>query len=177
MDFDFFNNLSADDAGKFLSNFLEQEQVGFASMVDELCQCGINTDFGIDNIEPVLVWISNKLKTFPEIPDDSLPDWIRNSSSYRGGLFSFDEASNILMLRGSYFLGESFVRDNSKLSWAVGDVDSAVKNMPVVTGFKNGMEMSPLMVLENVYKRIIADGVSTTGSIKKLIDTWKNYSP
>ena len=174
MDFDFFNSLSADSANLFLQNFLEKEKIGFALMTDELRQCNINVGFCIDNIEPVLVWLFEKLKTIPSIPDESLPDWIRNSDSYRQGLFSFDEASNILILRAGYFLGECFVHDNPKLHWATGNVDSAVKNMPVVTGFRRGMEMSPLMVLENVYSRMIADSASTD-SISKLIKTWREY--
>lgn len=176
MDFDFFDRLSVPDASRFLQVFLEEEDAGFSSMKKKLSQFGINTEFSLKNIEAVLIWIFGELKAFPDTPDELLPDWIKSSSSYLQSLFSFDEDSNILLMRGAYFLGESFVRDNSKLRWAVGNLDSAVKNMPVVTGFKHSMEMSPLMVLENVYKRMIVEGGSTD-SISKLVKTWKSYSP
>ena len=143
-------------------------------MVQELRQDNVETQFHIDNIEGVLVWMLDKLRTLPSTTNETLPDWIRSTSSYRKGLFSFDEPSNILILRAAYFMGESFVLDNEKLRWGVGNIDTAVKNMPVVTGFINSMEMSPLMVLENTYKRILVDGVSAT-AFSKLIKTWRGY--
>lgn len=176
MDFDFFDQMSSTEAQTFLKNFLHQERVGFLSMEPELHDDGIDTRFHVDNVEAVLLWIFGRLKTIAREPDASLPSWISHTPSYLRGLREFDDASKILVMRAAYFVGEAFIESFLGLSWEIGDAQSAVKNMPVVAGFKSSMEMSPIMVLENTYKRVIADGASTE-DIPKMIRTWKGYLP
>ena len=37
----------------------------------------------------------------------------------------------------------------------VGDADTALKNMPVVSGFREGQEMPPMLVAENLLGRVL----------------------
>ncbi len=123
MDFEFFNNLSNNDAKKFLNNFLNEIEKGFSSMKPEIEAGDIMVDYTITSLFPVFKWISNRLKIFPEKGDVSLPIWIRETESYKKGLYSFDEASKVLILRYSYYMGESFVRSfDRKNSISCGEV-------------------------------------------------------
>ncbi len=103
MDFEFFNNLSNNDAKKFLNNFLNEIEKGFSSMKPEIEAGDIMVDYTITSLFPVFKWISNRLKIFPEKGDVSLPIWIRETESYKKGIYSFDEASKVLILRYSYY--------------------------------------------------------------------------
>jgi len=175
MNFEFFENLSIEEANSFLQNFLIEEERELFSMKGDLAEADISLEFDLKCALALLHWTLNSLITLPEKEDDSLPSWIKSSSSYKNGLFQFDEPSKLLILRSAYYMGECFVRSNSKLRWGVGDVTSAVKHMPVVTGFNNSMEMSPIMILENVFSRILANE-STDEAIEKMLDTWQRYS-
>lgn len=176
MDFGFFDRLSEADARRFLRNFLDREKEGFASMEPELCSDGIDTRIQMDNVESVLRWILSRLRAIRREPDASLPSWIRSTSHCVNGLIDFDVPSKVLVLRAAYFLGQAFVECYPDLSWTIGNSESAVKNMPVVAGFRSSMEMSPIMVTENVYKRILADGAPVE-DLSRMIQSWKGKVP
>jgi hypothetical protein len=55
-----------------------------------------------------------------------------------------------LVLRAAYFLGESFAKDYPELHWGRGNRETALQNMPVISGFKGNIEMPPIMVTENL---------------------------
>lgn len=174
MNFELFHNLSNDDAAKFLAAFLDNGNHWVLTIKSELSKDEVNLNFDLNDIEAVMDWFAHKLKVIPDSPDQSLPDWIKNSSSYKQSLFSFDEPSKDLILKGAYYFGESFVKSNPRMSWNVGDKKSAVKNMPVVKGFNKSIEMSPIMVIENLFNRILHDGASSN-DVQKIIGTWKGY--
>ena len=71
------------------------------------------------------------------------------------GLYSFDDFSKVLVLRASYYLGECFVRNYNNLSWNIGLTHTAVVNMPVITGFKKKIELAPILVCENLLRRLV----------------------
>jgi hypothetical protein len=54
----------------------------------------------------------------------------------------------------------------------VGDADCAEKHMPVVMGFQHDLELAPIMVAENLYRRVICDR-SASQSIATAADYWK----
>lgn len=108
--------------------------------------------------------------------NSSLPAWIRECDSYLSGLEEFDEPSKVLVLRASYYLGESFVRYSDKLSWATGNLDTAEQNMPVITGFSDELEMAPMLVTENLFLRILADGAPYE-DINRAIESWLSDIP
>ncbi len=44
--------------------------------------------------------------------------------------------------------------------------------MPVVVGFQHDLELAPIMVAENLYRRVIGDR-STSQSIATAVDYWR----
>lgn len=171
MNFEFFDAMSMDEARGFLDAFLKTEsatckhvEVNFRDFTDA-------KEFSIGSISPILRNIIQSLSTFPIDPDDNLPEWIRDLPSYSKGLFEFDEHSKASMLFGAYYLGESFVRSVPTLSWKIGHPETALKNMPVVGGFRRRLEMGPILVVENVSNRILADGADES-VIESTVAEW-----
>lgn len=171
MDFSFFEQLSKKDAELYLERFLSEEMEGFNKLLPIFEQERITIDFSIESIFSVLEWVKLNLKTIPEKKDESLPFWIKESDTYIKGLYSFDEISRILILRVSYYFGECFIRNNKKLSWNIGQINTAVYNMPVVTGFKKKMELAPMLISENLIRRLV-EGADPL-IVNTALDYWK----
>ncbi len=167
----FFESLTPQEADTYLRRFLETERSAVQEMISDAKKSGVSADFLIESVVPFLSWVLGKLKTTPRSPDLSLPEWIRRSTSYQSNLFDFDESSKVLILRSAYYLGESLVRSFPTLSWATGNPDTAVKNMPVVTGFRYQMELAPMLVLENVFGRILS-GSKSSADLQEMVSTW-----
>lgn len=163
--------MSWDDAEDFLRRFIEVESAEVSKLIEMALPREIEADLSLDSLVPVLTWVSLQLSTVRVEPDDDLPVWIRECPSYARGLFEFDEPSKALVLRTAYYLGEVFVRFNRNLKWATGAQETAEKNMPVITGFRSDVEMAPLLVLENLFSRIIADGAPSE-TIRTAIEYW-----
>src|SRR5262249_20644976 len=89
----------------------------------------------MSSLPPLMRWLLQKLKTVPQLPDTSLPTWITKAEDYQRKLFDFDAPSKIVVLRIAYYTGECFVRNFPDLVWSVGGADTALKNIPVVSGF------------------------------------------
>jgi hypothetical protein len=157
MDFRFFESLTQDEAEAYLRSFLTELRNAMPAFLDSACAAGVATDFSLSSISPLFAWISASLNTVPLEPDPEVPEWIRSSPTYAANLFDFDEPSRILILRGGYYLGESFVRAYPRLRWAVGRSNTAEQGQPVVTGFDHGMELAVLLVAENTLAREIAE--------------------
>ena len=173
MDFSFFETLTNSEAKLFLSNFLREEEKGFGQMINDMTNEGLSVDFSIASIHPVLTWLTGKLKTFPEQADENLPVWIRETDSYKKGLYSFDATSKITIMRAAYYMGECFVRTHSQLKWAIGEKETMAQNMPVILGFIKKMEFPPILVCENLFRNIIEDGV--TDRIKSVVEKWESF--
>ncbi len=171
MRFDFFENLSHDEAKAFLNRFLEIESAYVKEVLAHCSSEGIPADFGIDSVAPFIRWVATRLRTVPTAPDAQLPTWIRETDSYAKNLFEFDEASKILALRAAYFLGESFVRSFRNLHWTIGNSETAEASMPVVAGFQSGLEMAPILIAENLLRRVIAEP-SKQSDIDKAVEFW-----
>lgn len=171
MRFDFFESLSHEEAKTFLDRFLEVESVRINEVLEQCSSEGVRATLGVDSVVPFMRWIATKLKTGPVAPDMHLPMWIRKTDSYAQNLFEFDEVSKILTLRAAYFLGESFVKSFRNLHWTIGNSETAEANMPVVAGFQSGLEMAPLLIAENLLRRVIAEP-SKQSDIDKAVDFW-----
>lgn len=171
MDYQYFDSLSTIDAEAFLGHFLETECKSVDDLISKAGNDGIKADFSIESLAPVLCWIYRALRIVPQEPDESLPGWIKECISYKSNLFDFDGESKVMILRGAYYLGETFVRSSKKLYWSIGNQETAVKNMPVVRGFRHGLEMAPMLVVENVYGRIFS-GAGTEADIETMISYW-----
>lgn len=173
MDWKFFESLSKLEAKRFLENFLAVESENTKHLIKQSQIDGLKVDFSIDSIEPLFKWVINRVDTIERDPDETLPEWIRKSTSYLENLFDFNEPSKILIMRIAFYLGEVFVRKYGTLSWSTGNRESAVQNMPVVTGFKHRIEMAPILVSENTISRIVVNPEKTS-EIAMMIDSWEN---
>ncbi len=171
MDFAFFESLTVEEARIFLSRFLEEEKVATEKLVAAAKSAGLSADYNVESLVPLFWWVAGGLKTIPREPDLSLPDWIRNSTSYTENLFDFDNESKIVVLRSAYYLGETFIRSFQGLQWRIGNAETALQNMPVVHGFRHKLEMAPMLVAENLFGRILS-GNGGLGDVQKMVSTW-----
>ncbi len=176
MHFGFFEQLSPADADAFLQAFLEAEAAPTHDMLMAASADGLPTTFTPASISPVLLWVLPRLVTVPRPPDPAVPAWIRATPSYSPGLFDFAPESAAVLLRCAYFLGMSFVRTYGCLRWSVGDQRFAQKHMPVIVGFKHSLELPVLLVVENLFRRLIADHAPET-TVSRAIDRWIAFVP
>jgi hypothetical protein len=116
-------------------------------------------------------WALERLNVASMLPDASLPTWITATESYQRGLFEFDEPSQSIVLRVAYYMGECFVRNFSCLVWSVGDAGSALQNMPVVTGFDHRIEMAPVLIANNLFRRVL-HGSGNEHTFNVAVDRW-----
>jgi hypothetical protein len=58
-----------------------------------------------------------------------------------------------------------------ELRWALGHPDYLYRNMPVIAGFRDGDELPPLVVVENVFTRILVDRADRA-TIDATINVW-----
>ena len=134
VDFQFFEELSSAEAKAYLGRYLEVVAQGWAELAVEAASEGVDVRPRFESIVPVLSWVRRRLIE-------------------AGGLAAVDsQASKVLILRASYFLGECFATEVSHLKWAVGAPGVAIQNQPVVTGFKYEMELAPMLVCENLLR-------------------------
>jgi hypothetical protein len=171
MRFDLFEKFSPEEAKEFLEQFRALESSNIEDLLKQGSSEGLSVDFKIKSVAPLMRWLAAKLATIPNKPDMQLPWWIRATDSYAKNLFEFEEGSKILIIRAAYYLGESFVRSHPGLHWATGNPKTAEANMPVVAGFQFKLEMAPLMVAENLFRRAIAEPTKL-GDIDKAIEYW-----
>jgi hypothetical protein len=113
----------------------------------------------------MLWWLAHRTEIAPPEVDDLAK------------LLDVSRGLDLLVLCGSYYLGESFVRQwPQRLRWTVGDRDTAVANHPVVTGFVRRMELSPLLVVENLFRRAQRDPENEE-DIPMAISRWASFVP
>lgn len=157
MNFEFFEALSPNEASKFLQNFLEVESRMAIEFVESQWDQNVGAPYSIESVGGVLWSLVDQVRMIEAKPHEELPSWIQGCSSYARGLVEFDSPSKIFVLRGAHYIGETFVRSYSALSWAVGNIETAEQNMPVVTGFSSGLEMAPILIIENLFMRVVVD--------------------
>lgn len=175
MDFNFFERLNPEEAKRFLHNYLTEEKKGFEKLSSDLISSGIMLDYSFNSLLPVFEWVIHRIHTIPTKKDENLPSWITETESYKKGLYSFDEFSKILVMRTSFYLGECFVNNSKKLVWKVGRIKTAEQNMPVISGFQKKLELSVILVSENLIRRILEGG--DLSIIEACINKWKSFIP
>lgn len=176
MNFELLDRMSAAEAEELLQEFLAEETRLVETTFEIVRGDGVSCDYSIESLPGFLKWVLKHLHTVPKQPDPSVPEWIRSTEAYQVGLYDFDADSENLLVRASYYLGESFVRSCPGLRWAVGNPEYAVKNMPVITGFLHEQELPPLMVLDNVFRRIIENPLRTN-DIETMVASWCSSAP
>lgn len=173
MDYQRFRSLATVEAEQLLTTYLEIGQSNAEEMATFAGTGGVQADLSISSVPKVLRWLHSLLRTMEREADPHLPEWIRSSSTYREGLFDFDEPSKAMVLQASYYLGESFVRSFDRLRWAVGAKDFVQENMPVVAGFADGIEMPPLIIVNNLFRRTITDP-SRASDFEAAVGFWRS---
>ncbi|MFC1597667.1 hypothetical protein ACFL5Q_07005 [Planctomycetota bacterium] len=174
MNFAFFESLSVEDARDYLSGFLETESAAIGEMRDAAEQACVAMDHSIASVPHVLKWILKDVQIVRISVPASEPDWVQQA--HADGLIDFEEGSKYLILRAAYYMGECFVRACPSLHWTIGDPEYIEKNMPVVAGFRSGTEMAPMMIVGNLFARILGDDAPIT-DIDRAVATWGNDIP
>lgn len=172
MNFQLFESMSLSEAQEHLQYFLDTESAAIEAMRLEIEEAGFALDYSIASLAPILKWILKRIKIVRAPVPDTEPDWIRQA--HGKGFIDFPEKSKYFILRAAYYLGESFVRTYASLRWATGNPEYVEKNMPVVAGFRFGKELAPMMVVKNVYSRILGDGAPDT-HIDTMLETWQSF--
>jgi len=175
MDFRYFDRLSPPEAREFLANFLEIEGRECSRMLVAARDAGIDAEVSTDSLTPVFEWLVAQVEIVPRESDQAIPDWIRSTPSYARDLFSFTPESATLIVRFAYFLGAVLIKRYPELRWEIGDAETAVKNMPVVTGFRNNLELAAILAAENLFLRAVADGVSPAREIDGAVSFWTSH--
>lgn len=173
MDYEFFHSLSADESRAYLNGFLEVEQQAMECLRPAASENGCQMDYSLQSLPNFLKWIvkSTRINHIP-LPKDE-PWWIRQA--HPAGLAEFDDESKTLVLRSAYYLGECFARLPG-LRWATGNIEYLYKNMPVIAGFQFDKEMPPLIVVENMFARIVGKA-GPLAKIDSTIEVWKGFCP
>ena len=63
------------------------------------------------------------------------------------------------------------MRTYDTLAWDMGNPETAEANMPVVSGFRAGVELAPMMVAENIFRRNVGRDVLT--DTRNVVETWR----
>jgi hypothetical protein len=174
-DFERFESLSPREAQALLAGFLETEARAVEQTLAEALRQGLGTDYSIGSLSPIMCWALDQITTVRMLPDPALPAWITQTESYRRGLFDFDEPSAFIVLRVAYYMGECFVRSFPGLSWSVGDAETAEKNMPVVSGFDHQMELAPMLIAENLFRRV-RSGMAGKDAFDIAVQRWADLA-
>ncbi len=137
-------------------------------------QSGVVMDYSLTSLKRALKWILSGVKVVRVPVPSTEPEWVREF--HKDGLIDFPEESKYLILRAAYYLGECFTRADDKLRWAVGRSDTVEKHMPVVAGFRHEKEIAPMLVCENLIKRV-RGYASPEAHIDVMVDTWTKLMP
>lgn len=172
MNFKFFGSLTNEEANKYLDDFLYFGSGRGIEILSQTTHFTVEIDFNVDSLSPIFRSLLTVLKTIPREPDLTIPEFIRNTESYKKNLFDFDEPSKTLLMSAAYYLGETFVGCYSQLSWGIGNAEYIQGNMPVVTGFKHN-EMPVILITENMFGGIIS-GMNDDSSIGSTINAWRS---
>lgn len=176
MNFELLDKMTAAEATELLHEFLNEESRLAETTLEIVRSEGVRCDYTLESLPGFLRWILAHLRTVPKAPDPTVSEWIRSTEDYQKGLFDFVDESKMLIVRASYYLGECFVRSFPGLRWSIGNPEFGVKNMPVVTGFSQEQELPPLMVLQNLFRRVIKD-LSRLGDIEIMVKSWCKSIP
>lgn len=174
MKYELFDKMTKKEAALLLQEFLDDGRANVDLVRAHAERAGVNTDYSLESLPQFLEWVLSELRTVPRTADPEAPQWIRSTSEYERGLFDFDARSGNLLVFAAYYTGECFIRNFTQLRWASGNRDTLESNMVVVTGFSHGIEMAPMLVLENSFRRLIANP-SDGRRFDSLVRVWRKH--
>lgn len=162
--------MSQREAREYLAQYLALERQGIEEMREQATHRGCHLDYSIASVAPVFRWLMGGA-TFRRIPvPKEEPEWIRQSHDQ--GLVEFAEHTKVLILRASFYLGEAFVCSFATLSWDIGQHGYMEQNTPVIRGFGDRSQMPTLVVGENLFASVLADG--NDHCLERAIAAWAN---
>jgi len=165
MRYDLFEAMSIDVASKVLEEFVHRGP-------EILKPAQIKYDnVSLSELPEELLKIGLRLTTIPVDSDPSVPEFVRSTDDYKEGLFEFTEDSKRLIIGAAYMMGNCFVREFSKLAWGTGNPEYATGRMPVITGFATGEELAPLLVANNLFRRLVKNR-SLTKIFETCVERW-----
>lgn len=173
MDYQFFEALTPEQAQVFLDEFRESQRQALEQLRPIAASEGIDLDFSLSSLANVLKWMIKDVRVHRVPVPEEEPWWIRQA--HADGLTEFDDDSKTVILRAAYYLGESFARLPG-LRWATGNEEFLHQRMPVISGFRFEKELPPLVVVRNMFARILADDAPET-RIDKTINVWRGFCP
>jgi hypothetical protein len=173
MDYESFQAMSPEMARAYLDRFLEVERDAILSTVTLAAADGVQFDFSIQTLPDCLKWLVGKVRVHHVPLPEELPEWVKQS--HPRGMTEFDDDSKTILLRASYYLGECFARLPG-FSWTTGDPEYMEMNMPVVIGFADADALPAMVVVENMFLKIAADG-QPTSTIDAGIAVWVSKCP
>lgn len=168
MDYESFQAMSPDVARAYLDRFLEVEREAPTDVSIAAAKAGVDFDYSLASLPVCLAWFLQHVRVSWVPLQNDAPDWVRPAHPH--GSPQFDDDSKTILLRAGYYLGECFAR-LSGFHRTVGDSDFMQMNMPVVAGFRNNQQLPPLVVVENMFLKIIADG-SPSSTIDSTVAAW-----
>jgi len=168
MDYEFFHSLTTAEARTYLERFLKVEKSAVEAMRSVAAIDGVNLDYSLVYLADAMKWMVKQVKMVRIPVPEEEPSWIRQAHPH--GLAEFDDDSKATVMRAAYYLGECFAR-LSGMRWTTGNAEYLYKNMPVIAGFRRDEELPPLVVVDNMFARIVADG-GPISKINSTIQTW-----
>jgi hypothetical protein len=169
MNNDEFADLTIAEAREFLDFFVESGSQAIADLTPAAARDGIEFDYTLSSLPNALGWIAAKLQ-FHRIPIPAeTPEWLK--ASIPPDIAEFDDPSKMLMAHASYYLGECFARLPG-MHWTTGDPEYMEKHMPVVTGFSDGVNLPPLVVVKTLMSKVVGDGAPTT-EFESVVAVWR----
>ncbi|MCM3869534.1 MAG: hypothetical protein ND895_02390 [Pyrinomonadaceae bacterium] len=172
-DFTFFESLTQKEAQDYLEAFRSECSSKIVETLRDASSAGVRTDFSLESIAPLMVWLLPRLDTIARPEDPAVAEWIRVTPGYKSGLYDFSEPAKSLLRQMAYYLGETFVRHFPALRWSTGQKKSALCHMPVITGFAHQLELPPLLVVENSLRKMIEAG--TSDCVTKAVTVWSEF--
>jgi hypothetical protein len=169
-----FDTFDEGEAAEYLRSFLGAECRALDSMRPAAERAGVAIDYAVASLPTVIKWILSGVQIIRVPLPDSEPEWIRQMDGQ--GLVELSENSKSLILRAAYYMGETFVRSHPGLHWSTGNPEYIEKHMPVVAGFESGCEMAPIMIVENLAKRIHGNN-APPGDIDRAVLEWEKDIP
>ncbi|WP_147414347.1 hypothetical protein [Sphingomonas gilva] len=82
-----------------------------------------------------------------------------------------DKFFNLWSMRLGYYFGEALCRASNRLSWGIGELNSAFENHPVIRGFGSGEEAAVITICMNVILAVAIDGAPAS-RIDEAVDHW-----
>jgi len=169
MNNDEFADLTPAEALEFLDYFIASGNSAITELAPAAARDGIELDYSLSSLSKALGWIATKLR-FNQVPvPPDIPEWLKASSPPY--FAEFDDPSKMLMAHASYYLGECFARLPG-MHWTTGDPEYMEKHMPAVTGFSDGVNLPPLVVVKTLMSKVVVDGAPTT-EFESVVAVWR----